>query len=290
VEAGVLAFRPEVTAERVAALEDEALAGVYRRAQRYNGKGCLYAVDHVHEFAAPLLEGKNVADWSLLDIDRALLDLELATARRRGKPLEGAAAEIGLKQRKQNLGMNAILSISLALARGVAHVRGQDLYEFLREQMLVMIERLAAQHEVAIEGSRFEDYVAALRAVNLKLEQRDISLHESLREVSGIYAAAEPAAAAPARRPPAITVVDGENLTLDDSEREQIAALNRALVRAYGPDGSIEEHSPALREYLRTIGLLNRRYGMFGIVNHRIFRSGDSLIVPYDARGRLSIH
>jgi enolase len=290
VEPGVLAFRPEVTAERVAALEDETLAGVYRRAQRYQGKGCLYAVDHVHEFAAPLFEGKNVADWSLLDIDRALLDLELATARRRGKPIDGAEAEIALKQRKQNLGMNAILSISLALARGVAHVRGQDLYEFLREQMLVIIERLAAQQEVAIEGSRFEDYVAALLEVSRKLEQKDMALHETLREVSGIYAATEPAAAAPARRPPAITVVNDEKLTLDESERDQIAALNRALVRAYGPAGSVEEHSPALREYLRTIGLLNRRYGMFGIVNHRIFRSGDSLIVPYDAHGRLSIH
>ena len=69
-------------------------------------------------------------------------------------------------QRKQNLGMNAILSISLALARGVAHVRGQDLYEFLREEMLVIIERLAALHGVAIQGSRFEDYVTALREVN----------------------------------------------------------------------------------------------------------------------------
>ena len=68
-----------------------------------------------------------------------------------------------LMQRKQNLGMNAILSISLAMARGVAHVRGQDLYEFLREEMLVIIERLAAAHGVLIPGSRFDDYLAALR-------------------------------------------------------------------------------------------------------------------------------
>ncbi|NIP17155.1 MAG: phosphopyruvate hydratase, partial [Xanthomonadales bacterium] len=51
----------------------------------YNGKGCLFAVDHVHEFIAPLFEARNIADWSLLDIDRALLGLELSTAERRGK-------------------------------------------------------------------------------------------------------------------------------------------------------------------------------------------------------------
>ena len=118
------------------------------RTERYGGKGCLNAVDHVHEFAAPLFEGQNVAGWSLLDIDRALLrSRSYQTAKRRGK-LSGDEAdgetEVRLMQRKQNLGMNAILSISLALARGVAHVRGQDLYEFLREEMLVIMERLAA--------------------------------------------------------------------------------------------------------------------------------------------------
>ncbi len=107
-----------------------------KRAERYEGKGCLNAVDHVHEFAAPFFEGKNVADWGLFDIDHALLKLELSTAQRREKLATDADHEtqIQVMQRKQNLGMNAILSISLAMARGVAHVRGQELYEFLREE------------------------------------------------------------------------------------------------------------------------------------------------------------
>jgi enolase len=289
-EPGMLAFNRDVTAERVAALDDDSLSRIFKRAKRYDGKGCLYAVDHVHEFAAPFFEGKNVADWSLLDIDRALLNLEWATARRRGKAEEGSAAEIRVKQRKQNLGMNAVLSISLALARGVAHVRGQDLYEFLREEMLVIIERLAARHGIVIGGSRFQDYVAALQEVSMKLEDEETPLHESLRETSGIYSNQEQPAPAPATRPLAITVVSEEELTLDESEHEQIAALNRSLVRAYGPDGSAKEHGPALRQYLTTIGLLNRRYGMFEIANHRVFRHGDSLLVPYDAQGRLSIY
>ncbi len=90
-------------------------------------------------------------------------------------------------QRKQNLGMNAILSTSLALVRGVARVRGQELYEFLREELLVIIERLAAFHGVAIAGSRFEDYLAALRQVNGKLELQKKPLHQALREVTGLY-------------------------------------------------------------------------------------------------------
>jgi pyruvate,orthophosphate dikinase len=290
VEPGVLAFRADVTAERVAALDDEALTRIFKRAQRYRGKGCLYAVDHVHEFAAPLFEGKNVAAWSLADIDRALLELEWETARRRGKVDESPDAEIRIKQRKQNLGMNAILSTSLALARGVAHVRGQDLYEFLREEMLGIIERLADTEGVMIEGSLFRDYVTALREVNRKLEEKGLLLHEELRAVSGIYSGQEKEVPAPVTRPPVITLVSDEKPALEEAEREQIASLNRALIMAYGPEGSAEQHGAALREYLRTIGLLNRRYGMFGIVNHRIFRSGDGLIVPYDAHGRLTVY
>ena len=36
--------------------------------------------------------------------------------------------------------------------------------------------------------------------------------------------------------------------------------------------------------------LLGRRYRMFEIANHRIFKAEDSLIVPYDAHGSLSIY
>jgi hypothetical protein len=95
--------------------------------------------------------------------------------------------EIVTMQRKQNLGMNAILSISLALARGVAHVRGQELWELLREEMLVIIARLAAAHGVAIQGSRVSGYLDALREVDARLEAQGASLHEALREVTGIY-------------------------------------------------------------------------------------------------------
>ena len=141
-------------------------------------------MDHVHEFVAPIFEDQNVADWSLFDIDRALLKLELATAKRRGKLAADADEqhEVQVMQRKQNLGMNAILSTSLAMARGVAHVRGQELYEFLREEMLVIIQGLASTHGVILAGSRYEDYLTALREVNAKLESQNVPLYQALRQ------------------------------------------------------------------------------------------------------------
>ena len=291
VEPGVFGFRKEVTRVQVESTGDEVLIELFRRAARYGGKGCLYAVDNVHEYAAPYFVSKNLARWSLLDIDRALLGLELSTAKRRGKLALDADhdAEVRIMQRKQNLGMNAILSISLALARGVAHVRGQDLYEFLREEIFVIIERLAALHGVAIHGSRFPDYIDALREVTMKLGE-DGSLHETLRDVTGIYRNEEEMAAAPVPplTPPS-KPASGES-PFNPGESEQLVALNQALISAFGPSGSEDEHHAALRRYLQTMGYLHRRYRMFEIANHRIFKTEESLIIPYDAHGRLSIH
>jgi len=291
VEPGVFAFKSSVTRSQVESSGDDSLLALFRRAGRYGGKGCLNAVDHVHEFAAPFFEEKNVAVWSLFDIDRALLKLELSTAMRREKIAAGARPEeeISLMQRKQNLGMNALLSCSLALARGVAHVRGQDLYEFLREEMLVIIESLAAAHGVTIHGSRFDDYVNALSEVNTTLEKQGKPLFEALREVTGIYMAREERSPVPAPRVPSVTPVPDEEPPFSVREQDQIAALNRALLTAYGEGGSEKEHKAALRCYLETMAFLHQRIRMFEIANHRVFKSGDSLIVPYDAHGRLSI-
>ena len=296
VEPGVFAFEPRVTRAQVESTGDSALLALYKRTLRYRGKGCLNAVDHVHEFAAPLFEGQNVADWSLLDIDRTLLELELATAIRRGKLAGDADYEdqVRVMQRKQNLGMNAVLSISLALARGIAHVRGQDLYEFLREELLVIIERLAATHGVAIKGSRYNDYLAALREVNGKLEADGLPLYQALREVTGIYSQREPQAAVPATYTPTVITIPDQQELFNTGEQEHITLLNQALVAAYNTNGeegrSKDGVKTALRCYLQTMTVLIRRYRMFEIANHRIFKNQDTLIVPYNAHGRLSIY
>ncbi len=292
VEPGVYTFNTRLTRTQIESTGDKALLALYLRAERYGGMGCLNAVDHVHEFAAPYFEGKNVANWSLLDIDRALLRLELSTAKRRGKITGDTSQEdkVRLMQRKQNLGMNAILSISLALARGVAHVRGQDLYEFLREELLVIIERLAAAHGVAIPGSRFDDYLAALREVNTNLEAQSLPLYAALREVTGIYRRHEEPAAMPVPYIPPVIPVPDEEESFSVQEHEHIAALNQSLLASYGALGNADEHKTTLRRYLQTMTFLGQRHRMFEIANHRIFKAGDTLIVPYDAHGKLTIY
>ncbi|MBT8071304.1 MAG: hypothetical protein KJO80_12785 [Gammaproteobacteria bacterium] len=292
MEPGVFAFKPGVTREQAESAGDAALLALFKRTQRYEGKGCLNAVDHVHEFAAPCFEDRNVADWGLLDIDRTLLRLELDTAKRR-KKLPATAdheAEIRVMQRKQNIGMNAILSISLAMARGVAHVRGQELYEFLREEMLVIIERLASAHDVAIQGSRFDDYLAALREVNAKLEQQHMPLYKSLREVTGVYKQDGKQSRAPAPFSANWHVIPSEDESFSSQEQAEISSLNHALVKTYLVGDRPEENRFILRHYLKTMRLLGQRYRMFEITNHRVFKFEDKLIVPYDAQGRLSIY
>ncbi len=296
VEPGVFSFEERVTRKQVEALGDKGLLSLFKRTQRYNGKGCLNAVDHVHAFAAPLFEKQNIANWNLFDIDHALLQLEMSTAKRRGKHPDdaGPEADVQLMQRKQNLGMNAILSISLAVARGVAHVRGQELYEFLREEMLVIIERLAADHGVSIEGSRYEDYLGALREVNGRLESQGIALYAALREVTGIYLPREKKSkqSAPYASFQGLSVKEEKSFSA--MEQKYISSLNRALVDSYLKPGSREDHERdyirSLRLYLQTMGYLSRRYRMFEIATHRIFKTSDSLIVPYDAHGYLTIY
>jgi len=193
VELGVHAFKKGTEESKVRAEGDDELSELFHRAQRYGGKGCLTAVDNAMQILAPWFEGKNVAELTLLDLDRGLLQLELRTARRRGKLPQDASADecIRVMQRKQNIGMNAMLSVSLAVGRAVARVRGKELYELLREEMLSIVDRLAAHYGVALAGSRLSDYVTALREVSKIVEQDGESLHEVLRALTGIYVEAD---------------------------------------------------------------------------------------------------
>jgi enolase len=77
---------------------------------RYGGKGVLKAVRNVNDTIAPALEGMNAFDQAA--IDQAMIDLD-------GTP------------NKTNLGANAILAVSLATAKAVAHALGVPLYRYL---------------------------------------------------------------------------------------------------------------------------------------------------------------
>ena len=77
---------------------------------RYLGKGVLKAVNNVNEKIAPVVEGLEVTDQ--LGVDRAMLKLD-------GTPF------------KENLGANAILGVSLAVARAAAQSLGLPLYRYI---------------------------------------------------------------------------------------------------------------------------------------------------------------
>ena len=88
-------------------------------AERYDGQGVLQAVSHVHQVIAPQLRGQDAQEQQA--IDQQLLELD-------GSP------------NKQRLGANALLGVSLAVARAAALGRSQPLYEYFNELLLVQCD------------------------------------------------------------------------------------------------------------------------------------------------------
>jgi enolase len=304
VEPGVYAFQKDLDEAKVRAELDDALTALLLRARRYGGKGCLGAVDNVRQIVAPSFEGRDVAALSLLEVDRTLLHLEARTARRRGKLGDDAPEEeqIRVMQRKQNLGMNATLSVSLALGRAIARVHGKELYEVMREEMLSVIDRLTGHYGVAVQGSRFSDYVAALREAAGLVEREGKPLHVVLRALTGLYLEPgleapppeAPAAAEAAHRTPRPAPVrvecarPGPELLMAEDEEVVLAELDRTLY-ALLTDGESSSTQP-VRLYLAAKGRLARLDRPFGIVNNRLFRADGLLIVPYLVDGLVDLH
>ena len=323
LEPGVFSFSKGTDETTVRSANDEGLTALFERTQRYGGKGCLNAVDNVLQIIAPHFERLDVAKLSLKDIDAALLGLELTTARRRAKLGDQAdpADFTHVMQRKQNLGTNAMLSASLALARAIAHVQGKELYELLREEMLGIIDDLAASLQIEVHGSRFIDYIAALREANRIVEGLDRRLYEVLRDRTGIYSTAEALSAgrgisqpeattevaadtdqdtqetvtAPGfSEPPAQLATRGIEATLPDTftttEQENLASLNHQLYRAYVDQDSRIDLKEMLSSYQQMRSDLSQRHGRFGIVNNRIFKHDGNLRVPYLLGDTLVLH
>ena len=90
--------------------ENEALELRDGDQHRYNGKGVSKAVDNINGRIAPALRGCNVYDQRRLD--RMMLELD-------GTPT------------KCNLGANAILGVSLAIAKAAAQACGMPLYRYI---------------------------------------------------------------------------------------------------------------------------------------------------------------
>jgi len=78
--------------------------------KRFRGKGVQQAVANIRDRIAPVLLGHDVADQA--GIDRLLIELDGT-------------------ENKTNLGANAILAVSMAVARAAAEAAGQPLYAYL---------------------------------------------------------------------------------------------------------------------------------------------------------------
>lgn len=78
--------------------------------ERFQGKGVLKAVENVNEIIAPKLEGLDVIDQAY--IDQVMLELDGT-------------------ENKSNLGANAILAVSMAVARAAADFEDLPLYRYL---------------------------------------------------------------------------------------------------------------------------------------------------------------
>jgi enolase len=137
---GTYRFAKDVSDERIAAKNDAELKKAWRLGRRYDGKGCLNAVENAEGLLAGLFVGKKVTDLgSVAAIDKVLLEAELEATQgaglANGAVASGRAGRIAVMQRKGTLGMNAILSLSLALARLSAAIEGKDLWSGIRGQM-----------------------------------------------------------------------------------------------------------------------------------------------------------
>jgi enolase len=78
--------------------------------KRFMGKGVLKAVNNVNEIIGPELEGVNALNQ--VDVDRYMIELDGT-------------------ENKSKLGANAILGVSMAVARAVANSLGIPLYKYL---------------------------------------------------------------------------------------------------------------------------------------------------------------
>jgi enolase len=113
-------------------------------ADRYGGKGVLTAVRHVNETIRPELAGTDAVDQ--VSVDRLLIELD-------GTPSKG------------KLGANALLGVSLAVARAAADALGLPLYRYLggagARVLPVPLVNILNGGKHAIDSTDFQEFMIA---------------------------------------------------------------------------------------------------------------------------------
>jgi enolase len=209
-------------AEKIADFNDPKLSELYRRALRYPregkiktgnnivayeaGQGCLNAQDYSNMVLAEAFVGKRFSDLKgLFEIDSQLLKLELEVALQRGKISADATQEQKeqIMMVKGQLGMNVILSQSLALGRLAAHMQGKELWQLVRELMTNTMARTIASYGgtnlfdvVGTHNRNVKKEVLAMDGLdedskNALIEHRTLSSESLARARQRIYQAEE---------------------------------------------------------------------------------------------------
>jgi enolase len=209
-------FKKEISENEVLNKKNTELTELWKTAHRYEGKGCKNAVSSVLNVIKGEFVGKKVSDLlGIAEIDKKLLLLEKECAIKREKISSDTPEDELIKtmQRKGNLGMNAILSMSLALARLVSHVQGKDLWQVLREMMkettaktitanggLDLLSGTIPNEKLEkIKGNNggsweqlekeltLEELIQGLQKVNERATTEDTKLYQLIREHMPIY-------------------------------------------------------------------------------------------------------
>jgi len=197
---GTLRFKKDVDFAHVQAKNDNSLAALWKKTRRYDGKGCMDAVEHIEKILAKAFTGKKLAQLgTVLETDRELLKLEYEEAVKAGVISANASADdkVAIMQRKGVLGMNAILSMSLALGRAIAARDGKELWQLIREIAAETMARFIAANSKD-GGKKDTASLLALGFDELKNEFRKTAqaainqqkkIYELLREQLKVYPA-----------------------------------------------------------------------------------------------------
>jgi len=154
----------------ISAGSKEALVLRDEDSKRYNGKGMLKALANVNEKITPLLIGKDASDQR--GIDKLMIDADGS-------------------ENKQNFGANAILGVSMAVARAAAADSGIELYEHLQKifNLKSSILNLPRPMVVMIEGGVHADNSTDLQEYLVSGLRDDLSAAENVRMQMEIYEA-----------------------------------------------------------------------------------------------------
>jgi hypothetical protein len=156
------------------------------------------SVKHIETVLAKAFTGRRLSQLgNLLDVDKELLRLEYEQAVSKGMVAAGASVEdkIHVMQRKGTIGMNAILSMSLALGRAIAASQGKELWQLIRQMAHETMAKFVAANatngekadSAALNAMDFEELKAKFNKTSQKAIQENKKIYELLRQQLPVY-------------------------------------------------------------------------------------------------------